>query len=117
MKFAIVFQKDQISQHYGLSDGFKMYDLDDNNQIISSKTILNSGIKGCEMAQLFAAYEISTVIVREIGENAKKNLEEQDIHVIMGASGNLSEIIDDFCHKSLKLNNTTPHRNDHHHCR
>ncbi len=114
MKIAIVFENNQVSQHYGQSQGFKIFDLDDKKNIISSETIFNSGIKGCEMASLFASYDVDTVIVGGIGENAKRNLEEHDMNVILGAYGEVSKVIDDYCHHTLKLNDVKPRKHHNH---
>lgn len=115
MKVAIVFSKDTVSQHFGHSEGFKIYDLDDKKNIVGEETIMNTGIKGCEMANLFASYDVNTVIVGGIGEHAVRNLEEQDISVILGAEGPVTDVIFDFCHDSLKLNDIKPHASHHHH--
>lgn len=116
MKVALVFQNDQISQQFGQSQGFKIYDLDENKQILSSKTIMNSGIKGCEIANLLSSYEVNAIIVGGIGENAKRNLETQNIVVILGAVGEISKVIEDYCHNSLHLNEEVPHKHHHDSC-
>lgn len=110
MKVALVFQNDQISQQFGQSEGFKIYDLDENKQIRSSKTIINSGIKGGEIAHLLSSYDVDIIIVGGIGENAKNNLEAQNIDVILGAFGDISKVIDDYCHDSLQLKDGMLHK-------
>ncbi|QVK17389.1 NifB/NifX family molybdenum-iron cluster-binding protein [Mycoplasmatota bacterium] len=110
MKVALVFQNNQISQQFGHSEGFKIYNLDENKQILSTKTIMNSGIKGGEIAHLLSSYEVDIIIVGGIGENAKSNLEAQNIDVILGAFGEVSKVIDDYCHNSLQLKKDMLHK-------
>ncbi len=110
MKVAIFKKGDQVYQHFGQSEWIVIYELDENKKVISSKEIGNGGITGCEMANLLTTYQVDTVIVGGIGENAKKHLEEENINLIFGVHGKVTDVINNFSHDTLQLNDVTSNR-------
>ena len=94
MRISVVFSGNLISPHYGCSEGIKIYNIDEFGNITKFKTIMNAGIKGREIASLLSYYNVETVIVDGIGENAKQNLQKYNIRVIEGISGNILQAIE-----------------------
>lgn len=116
MKIAVPKDGNLISSHFGHSEGFVVFEID-NDTIKSQKTIMNGDLKGREMAILLADYHVDTMIVGGIGENAKNNLEKNKIKVLVGANGNIDKIIQDYIDGNLFLNNEvcTEHEPNHNH--
>ena len=114
MKIAVFKQGNKVSQHFGHSEGFMVYELD-QNQIKSSQEVSNNGAKGCQMASFLKENGINKVIVGGIGENAKSHLDENNIELILGAYGHIDDVIHDYCNNELKLNDVTPHQHNAHH--
>lgn len=110
MKVAIPKDGNLVSSHFGQSEGFLILKIE-NHKIIYTKTIMNGGLKGCELARLLSEYNVDTIIVGGIGEDAKNNIEKYNIKVLLGANGNIDKIIKEYVEGYLLLNNEVCNEN------
>ena len=115
MKIALAIKGNNISMHYGHSEGFAIYEVNDHREIVDTKQIMNGGIKGRETAKLLADYNVKIIIVGGIGKSAKQHLEEELIEVKVGANGNLETIISSFLNNTLELDETLCNEDGHEH--
>jgi predicted Fe-Mo cluster-binding NifX family protein len=101
MKIAIVKAGEQVSSHYGQSEGFLLAELD--NGSVSSKSVIQAPTEhSCGgLAQLFLQHKVDTVIVGGIGGGAIQHLNAAGINIVAGASGNIDEVLTSYIDGTL----------------
>ena len=111
MKIAATYDNGNIFQHFGKTETFKVYEVEDN-KIVSSEVIGSNGTGHCALAGLLAAQGISVLICGGIGGGAQTALAEAGIEVCSGAQGNTDEAVEAYLKGELTSAGTTC---DHHH--
>lgn len=113
MKIAVTYDNGQIFQHFGHTQQFKVYDIEDN-KIVSSE-ILDSGDFGHEsLTVLLRNKGVELLICGGIGGGAQSALAQQGIKLMGGCSGNADEQVEKYINDELDYNpNVTC--NEHHH--
>lgn len=106
MKIAIVCDNNRVSQHFGKSEGFYVYD--ENN-----KTYYKSKGHG-EIPNMLADLGIDFVACGGIGDCALKSLQEKNIKVFHGLEGLCDDIAKGFFKGILIEGNQNCHK-DHSH--
>lgn len=99
MKIAVTFENNEIFQHFGHTEQFKMYDIQDS-KIISSEIVSTNGSGHGAIAQFLSDNNVDTVICGGIGGGAKNALEQNNIKLYGGVSGSADEAV-----KALLANN------------
>ena len=100
-----------IFQHFGKTETFKVYEVEDN-KVVSSEVIGSNGTGHGALAGLLAAQGISVLICGGIGGGAQTALAEAGIEVCSGAQGNTDEAGEAYLKGELTSAGTTC---DHHH--
>lgn len=111
MKIAATYDNGNIFQHFGKTETFKVYEVEDN-KIVSSEVIGSNGTGHGALAGLLAAQGISVLICGGIGGGAQTALAEAGIEVCSGAQGNTDEAVEAYLKGELTSAGTTC---DHHH--
>ena len=111
MKIAATYDNGNIFQHFGKTETFKVYEVEDN-KIVSSEVISSNGTGHGALAGLLAAQGISVLICGGIGGGAQTALAEAGIEVCSGAQGNTDEAVEAYLKGELTSAGTTC---DHHH--
>ena len=111
MKIAATYDNGNIFQHFGKTETFKVYEVEDN-KVVSSEVIGSNGTGHGALAGLLAAQGISVLICGGIGEGAQTALAEAGIEVCSGAQGNTDEAVEAYLKGELTSAGTTC---DHHH--
>ena len=111
MKIAATYDNGNIFQHFGKTETFKVYEVEDN-KVISSEVISSNGTGHGALAGLLAAQGISVLICGGIGGGAQTALAEAGIEVCSGAQGNTDEAVEAYLKGELTSAGTTC---DHHH--
>ena len=93
MKIAVTYDNGNIFQHFGRTEQFKVYEVEDN-KIISSEVIGSDGIGHGALAGLLAAQDIQVLICGGLGGGALNALSNAGIEVCAGASGNADEAVE-----------------------
>jgi len=93
MKVAVTYDNGEIFQHFGHSESFKVYDVD-NGAVVSSEVINSNGSGHGALASLLSELGINAVICGGIGEGAVVALMEAGIEVCSGVSGNADEAVE-----------------------
>lgn len=103
MKIAVTFENDEIFQHFGHTEQFKMYEIEDG-QIVSSEIISTNGSGHGAIAQFLTENNVDTVICGGIGGGAKNALEQNNIKLYGGVSGRADEAVEALLSNNLSFN-------------
>lgn len=93
MKIAVTYNNGNVFQHFGKTENFKVYDVE-NNQVVSSQVIGSNGAGHGALAGLLAEQEVNVLICGGLGGGAKAALEEAGITVCSGAQGDTDEAVE-----------------------
>ena len=86
MKIAVTYQNGEIFQHFGHTEQFKIYTVEDG-KIISSEVVDTNGSGHGALAGLLSALGIDALICGGIGGGARMALAEAGIELYGGVSG------------------------------
>ena len=95
MKVAVPARQNQIDDHFGHCEVFKIYSIDDNNIIMGSEDVPSPDGCGCksDIATVLAQKGVTTMLAGNMGQGAVNVLTAQGIKVIRGCSGNIVEVV------------------------
>lgn len=100
MKIAVTYDNGEIFQHFGHTEEFKIYDVE-NNEIISSEILSSEGQGHGALATLLEGNNIDVVICGGIGGGAQNALMEKGIELCAGAMGNADEAVESYLRGEL----------------
>ena len=84
MKIAVTYENGKVFQHFGKTESFKIYEVEDN-QIVSSEVISSNGSGHGALAGLLAEQGIDVLICGGIGGGAQAALADAGIELCAGA--------------------------------
>ena len=93
MKIAVTYDNGNIFQHFGRTEQFKVYEVEDN-KIVSSEVVGSDGIGHGALAGLLAGHDIAVLICGGLGGGAMNALMNAGIEVCAGASGSADEAVE-----------------------
>lgn len=111
MKIAVTYDNGEVFQHFGRTESFKIYDVEDN-KIISSEVISSNGTGHGALAGLLAEQGVNVLICGGIGGGAQTALTEAGIDLCAGAQGNVDEVVETYIKGELESSGVNC---DHHH--
>ena len=111
MKIAATHDNGNILQHFGKTEFFKVYEVEDN-KVVSSEVIGSNGTGHGALAGLLAEQGISVLICGGIGGGAQSALAEAGIELCSGAQGDADTAVDAYLKGELV---STGVNCDHHH--
>lgn len=100
MKIAATYENGNIFQHFGRTETFKVYEVEDG-KIVSSQVIGSNGIGHGALAGLLADQDIKVLICGGLGGGALNALNEAGIEVCAGASGSADEAVEAYLRGEL----------------
>ena len=100
MKIAVTYDNGNVFQHFGKTENFKVYEVEDN-KVVSSEIIGSDGTGHGAFAGLLAGENIDVLICGGIGGGAEEALTEAGIEFIAGASGNTDEVVETYLRGEL----------------
>ena len=112
MKLAITYDNGQVFQHFGKTQQFKIYDIQ-QGKVGPSLVTGTGGLGHGALAGLLRALGISVLICGGIGPGAQEALKSLDITVIPGITGDADQAVQDFVDGKL-VPNTEALCNHHH---
>ncbi len=92
MKIAVTYDDGKVFQHFGHTEQFKLYTVEEG-QIRSSELISSNGAGHGALASLLAEHNIDVLICGGIGGGAQAALAQQGITLCAGASGDADEAV------------------------
>ena len=111
MKIAATYDNGNIFQHFGKTEFFKVYEVEDN-KVVSSEVIGSNGTGHGALAGLLAEQGISVLICGGIGGGAQSALAEAGIELCSGAQGDAYAAVEAYLKGELV---STGVNCDHHH--
>ncbi|MDO4960926.1 MAG: FKBP-type peptidyl-prolyl cis-trans isomerase [Eubacteriales bacterium] len=111
MKIAVAYENGQIFQHFGRTENFKIYDVEDR-KVISSEIVSSNGQGHGALAGVLAESRIDVLICGGIGGGAQRALADVGIELCAGAEGDADKAVEAYLKGEL-IN--TGSNCDHHH--
>lgn len=112
MKIAVTYDNGQVFQHFGKTEQFKVYEVEDQ-KIMSSEIIESNGVGHGALAGLLAEQEIAVLICGGIGGGAQSALTEAGIELCAGAQGNTDEVVEAYLRGELVSSGANCDHHDH----
>ena len=111
MKIAVTYDNGNVFQHFGKTENFKVYEVEDD-KVVSSEVIGSNGTGHGALSGLLAEQGINVLICGGIGEGAQTALTEAGIEMVAGAQGNTDDVVEAYLKGELV---STGANCDHHH--
>lgn len=111
MKIAVTYANGQVFQHFGHTEEFKIYEVEDG-KIVSAEVVNTNGQGHGALAGFLKAHGVDTLICGGIGGGARNALAEAGIRLFPGAAGAADEQVASYLAGSL---NYDPNTQCHHH--
>ncbi len=92
MRIAVTYENGEIFQHFGHTEQFKIYDVQDN-KIVSSQVLDTNGSGHGALAGILQALNVDTLICGGIGGGAQMALAQAGIQLYGGVSGNADNAV------------------------
>ena len=118
MKVAVTYEDGMVFQHFGHTQQFKLYEIEDGNIVTTALIDASSSGHGA-LAALLKDYGVQTLICGGIGAGARTALAEQGIALYPGAAGSADDCVQAWLAGSLNYdpNATCSHHHEgEHHC-
>ena len=100
MRIAVTYDNGEIFQHFGHTENFKLYEIEDG-KVVSSEVISSNGQGHGALANVLSDKEVDVLICGGIGGGAQAALEECGIELCAGASGNTDEAVEAYLRGEL----------------
>jgi len=113
MKIAVTYENGNIFQHFGHTQEFKVYDVEDG-KIISSRVVDTNGQGHGALAGVLNVLKVDTLICGGIGGGAQQALANAGIQLYAGISGDADAAVAAFIEGTLP-HNTAANCNHHDH--
>lgn len=115
MRVAVTYADGEIFQHFGHTQQFKVYDVENGNVVFSQVVDINSSGHGA-LAGVLASLNADILICGGIGGGAQMALAAAGIQLYGGAAGDADLAVADFLAGNLAFNpNVQCNHHDHHH--
>lgn len=116
MRIAVTYENGQIFQHFGHTEQFKVYEVEDG-KIISSQLVDTNGSGHGALAGVLSALNTDILICGGIGGGAQMALAAAGIKLYGGVSGDADNAVEALLAGNLDYNPNVKcnHHGDHHH--
>ena len=103
MKIAVTYEAGEIFQHFGHTQSFKFYDVEDG-KVVESQVVDTNGSGHGALATLLAENDIDVLICGGIGGGAQMALAQAGIKLYGGVSGNADAAVEALLKQELDYN-------------
>lgn len=93
MKIAVTYENGQVFQHFGHTEQFKIYDVE-NGKATGATLVNTNGSGHGALAGFLQAAHVDTLICGGIGGGARRALEEAGIKLYGGVTGEADKAVD-----------------------
>lgn len=111
MKIAVTYENGKVFQHFGKTETFKVYEVEDG-KVISSEVIGSNGEGHGALAGVLEGQGVDVLICGGLGGGAQAALAEAGIEVCSGAEGDADQAVEAYLKGELI---STGVNCDHHH--
>jgi len=95
MKIAISTDGDFVSPHFGRCPSFTIAEIEEG-KVLKKETIPNPGHQTGFLPQFLSEKGVSCIIAGGAGRRAQQLFEEKEIKMLVGISGKVEEVIEEF---------------------
>ncbi len=115
MKIAVTYENGQVFQHFGHTEKFKVYHVEDR-KVVSSEIVDTNGQGHGALAGFLLGGGVDMLICGGIGGGARAALAEAGIDLYPGCSGDADEKVEQFLAGTLNYDPDTvcSHHGEHH---
>lgn len=117
-KIAVTYKDNEVFQHFGHSEQFKVYETD-GDKIVNSKVLDTEGQGHGALSELLSNNGIDVLICGGIGQGAREALKNAGIKLYPGVTGNADSAVQNLLTGTLDYNENTVcahHHEDGHDC-
>ena len=100
MRIAVTYENGEIFQHFGRTENFKIYEVEEN-KVVSSEVISSNGSGHGALAGVLEEQNVDVLICGGIGGGALNALAQAGIEVCAGASGDTDKAVEDYLNGNL----------------
>lgn len=112
MRIAVTYSNGNVFPHFGKTEEFKVYEVEDK-KILSSEVISSNGEGHGALAGVLKDANINVLICGGLGGGALNALEEAGIEVIAGAEGNTDAAVESYLKGELVSTGVNCYHHDH----
>lgn len=114
MRIAVTYENGQIYQHFGHTEQFKVYDVEDG-RVVSSVVVPTNGTGHGALAGLLGQMNVNALICGGIGGGARTALAEAGVILYGGCAGSADQAVEDLIAGQLAYdpNVVCSHHHDH----
>ena len=115
MRIAATVENGQIFEHFGHTERFKIYDIEQNKVVVATTVNTNGSGHGA-LADILKKIKVDTLICGGIGEGAKRALAEANIAVFGGVKGDADRAVEALLNGTLQFDPKAAcsHHGEHH---
>lgn len=95
MRIAVTYENGNIFQHFGRTEQFKLYDVEDG-KIVKTEVVSTNGSGHGALAGVLSAAKADVLICGGIGGGAQRALAESGIELYGGVSGDANQAVNAF---------------------
>ena len=116
MRIAVTYENGQIFQHFGHTETFKVYDVEDN-KVTASEVVDTNGQGHGALAGVLNVLKVDVLICGGIGGGAQAALANAGIQLFGGVSGDADSAVEAYLAGNLAYNPNVKcnHHGEHHH--
>lgn len=116
MRIAVTYENGNVFQHFGHTEKFKLYDVQDG-KIVAAEVVDTNGSGHGALAGVLTALNTDVLICGGIGGGAQMALAAAGIRLFGGVSGNADAAVEAFVSGKLDYNPNVKcnHHGEHHH--
>ena len=117
MKIAVTYADGEVFQHFGHTQQFKLYDIE-NGELVDTYIVDTNGSGHGALAEFLITYQVDALICGGIGGGARNALAAAGIELFPGASGNADQQVANYIAGSLNYDpdTTCNHHGEGHNC-
>lgn len=103
MRIAVTFENGEVFQHFGHTEQFKLYDIEEE-KVVKEQTVDTDGSGHGALAGFLSDMKVDILICGGIGYGARAALEEAGIELYGGVTGRADDVVGLFLAGELSYN-------------
>lgn len=113
IKIAVASEGDMVTEHFGHCKNFNIFEIEDD-KMINKDSVRNPGHKPGFLPNFLNDMGVNTIISGGMGAGAIDIFKEKNIEVIVGASGNVEDVVKNYLNDSLQSTDSVCNEYLHH---